>query len=51
VLATHALDRAALLADAALILVGGVVRRRVEGSALSEVALESAYAASLGEAQ
>ncbi|MCS5635582.1 MAG: ABC transporter ATP-binding protein [Myxococcota bacterium] len=51
VLATHAIDRAALLADTALILVGGTVRRRVAGSELSEVALESAYAASLGEAQ
>ena len=51
VLATHAIDRAAFLADTALVLVGGTVRRRLAGEELSEGALESAYAASLGESR
>jgi len=49
VLATHALDRAALLADAAVVLVGGKVRRWLEGKELTEAALGTAYADALEE--
>ena len=47
--ATHALDRAALLADAAVVLVGGKVRRWLEGEELAEAALGTAYADALEE--
>jgi heme exporter protein A len=43
-LVTHDLLRASEIADAALILVSGQIRKRAEGSTLERVALEATYA-------
>jgi heme exporter protein A len=51
VLATHAISRAARLAQSALILVGGAVQHRSSGGDLTEAGLRAAYARALESAQ
>ena len=47
VLATHEIDRAARLAQTALLLVEGKVKRRVAAEEMSESVLRAAYAEAL----
>ncbi len=46
-LATHEIDRAARLAQTALVLVEGKVKRRVNAEEMSEPVLRAAYAEAL----